>query len=140
MGTQTTVPALALSWAILHVPDVGRAVGFYERAFGLERRFVDPAGEYAELATGATTLAFAAYALIHRLTDGAVPAQAEPPRGLDLALTAGPEHIEAAWQRALDAGATPVKPLTTMPWGQIVGFVCDPDGFLVEICAPIAAP
>lgn len=139
MGTSSDeVPALAFGWTILHVPDVGRAIDFYERAFGLERRFVDPAGEYGELATGATTLAFAAHALIQRLT-GEPPAEGAP-RGLDLALTASPDRIEAAWRRALDAGAVPVTPLATMPWGQTVGFVRDPYGFLVEICTPTTTP
>jgi catechol 2,3-dioxygenase-like lactoylglutathione lyase family enzyme len=131
---ETAAPAMALGWTILHVPDVPRAVGFYERTFGLERRFVDPAGEYAELATGPTTLAFAAHALIARLTGE--PAAEGAPRGLDLALTASPDRIEAAWARALDAGAVPVRPLAAMPWGQTVGFVRDPDGFLVELCTP----
>lgn len=140
MSTQENAPALALAWTILHVPDVAGTVAFYERAFGLERRFIAPDGDYAELATGTTTLAFAAHALVHRLTDGAVPLDGGPPRGLDLALTTPAEHIEAAWRRALDAGATPVKPLGTMPWGQTVGFVRDPNGFLIEICTPVDAP
>ena len=38
------------------------------------------------------------------------------------------------------AGATPVKPPERRPWGQVVGFVRDPDGFLVEICTPVPPP
>lgn len=128
-------PPLMFGWTILHVPDVARAVEFYERAFGLTRRFVDPAGEYAELATGTTTLAFAAHALVARLT-GEPAAVGGAPRGIDLALTAAPEQVGAAWERALAAGAAPVKPPAVTPWGQTVGFVRDPDGFLVEICTP----
>ncbi len=135
------VPPLAFGWTILHVPDVARAVAFYERAFGLERRFADPSGEYAELATGATTLAFAAHALIARLTGEPAASAGEggPPRGAEIAFTAPPDRVEAAWARAVAAGALPVRPLATMPWGQTVGFVRDPDGFLVEICTPTAA-
>lgn len=135
MTSDDTAPAMAFGWAILHVRDVARTIEFYERAFGLKRRFVDPAGEYAELATGTTTLAFAAHTLIARLTDEPVPDGAAP-HGLDIALSTSPERIEAAWTRAVGAGAVPVKPLTTMPWGQVVGFVRDLDGFLVEICTP----
>ena len=40
-------------------PDVAQAVAFYERAFGLTRRFVHESGTYAEMETGATALAFA---------------------------------------------------------------------------------
>ena len=32
-------------YTIVHVPDVRAAVEFYEKAFGLERRFVDEAGQ-----------------------------------------------------------------------------------------------
>lgn len=84
------VPPLAFGWTILHVPDVARAAAFYERAFGLERRFADPSGEYAELATGATTLAFAAHALIARLTGEPSAGEGGPPRGAEIAFTAPP--------------------------------------------------
>ena len=137
--TVTTAPALKLGWTILHVADVAGTVAFYERAFGLERRFVDPAGEYAEMATGATVLAFAAHALIDRLGAHDRPAGGAPPHGTEIALVADADAIHAAWERAVAAGAAAVKPLAVMPWGQTVGFVRDPNGFLVEICTPAAA-
>lgn len=136
MTERDGAPPLTLGWTILHVPDVARAISFYERAFGLTRGFVDPKGEYAELQTGATTLAFAAHALVDRLGTHDKQAAAASPSGFEIALMADPAHIEAAWQRAVQAGAIPVKPLETMPWGQVVGFVRDLDGFLVEICTP----
>ena len=40
--------------------DVAATIEFYERAFGFSRRFVAEDGDYAELATGETTLSFAA--------------------------------------------------------------------------------
>lgn len=39
--------------------DVAKAVAFYEAAFGLARRFVHETGQYAEMETGSTRLAFA---------------------------------------------------------------------------------
>jgi uncharacterized glyoxalase superfamily protein PhnB len=138
-ATLTTPPALKLGWTILHVADVAGTVAFYERAFGLERRFVDPAGEYAEMATGATTLAFAAHALVDRLGAHPHSAASAPPHGTEIALVAEADAVHAAWERAVTAGAVVVKPLATMPWGQTVGFVRDPNGFLVEICTPTAS-
>lgn len=138
MGEPESTPALALGWTILHVADVAAAVAFYERAFGLRRRFLDPKGEYAEMETGATTLAFAAHALVDRLGAHGTPAAAAPPHGFEIALVAGAGSIEAAWRRAVAAGAVPVKPLAVMPWGQTVGFLRDPHGFLVELCTPAA--
>jgi lactoylglutathione lyase len=129
---------MRLGWTILHVPDVAKAVAFYERAFGLERRFADPKGEYAEMETGATVLAFSAHGLVDRLGTHAEPAASAPPHGFEIAVVTDAGSIEAAWRRAVEAGAVPVKPLEKMPWGQTVGFVRDPDGFLVEICTPTA--
>jgi lactoylglutathione lyase len=37
----------------------------------------------------------------------------------------------------LAAGASAVKSPETKPWGQIVGYVRDPNGFLVEICSEL---
>ncbi|MEQ9813208.1 MAG: VOC family protein [Azospirillaceae bacterium] len=54
---------MKLGYVILYVPDVGAAIGFYARAFGLDHRFVHDSGTYGELDTGATVLAFAAETL-----------------------------------------------------------------------------
>ena len=40
MGTN-----MRLGYVILYVPDVAAAVEFYERAFGLSRRFVHESGQ-----------------------------------------------------------------------------------------------
>jgi lactoylglutathione lyase len=138
-ATTGTAPGpLRLGWTILHVPDPRRAAAFYERAFGLRLRFADPSGEYAELETGATTLAFAAHALVDRLGAHAEPAASAPPHGVEIALVVADEAaIEAAYRRAVEAGAAPVRPPERKPWGQLVGFVRDPDGFLVEVCTPV---
>ena len=89
--------------------------------------------------TGSTALAFAAHSLVDRLGTHAHPAAGAPPHGFEIALVTDAGSIEAAWRRAVEAGAEPVKALERMPWGQVVGFVRDPDGFLVEICTPTAA-
>ena len=57
-----------LGCAIIYVPDVTAAVEFYERAFGLARRFVHDSGEYAEMETGATALGFANEGFTRRRT------------------------------------------------------------------------
>jgi lactoylglutathione lyase len=140
MNDAAEAKPMALGWTILHVPDVAKAVAFYERAFGLKRRFADPKGEYAEMETGATVLAFSAHSLVDRLGTHAEPAAGAAPHGFEIALVTDAGSVEAAWRRAVEAGAVPVKPLERMPWGQLVGFVRDPDGFLVEICTPTAGP
>jgi lactoylglutathione lyase len=53
---------MKLGYAIVYVPDVAASLLFFERAFGLPRKFLHEGGDYGELDTGATTLAFAAHA------------------------------------------------------------------------------
>ena len=74
---------MRFGYAIAYVQQVERSVVFYERAFGLKRRFVDESGQYAEMETGETTLAFSS----NELGQSNLPSgfrendPAEPPRG-----------------------------------------------------------
>jgi uncharacterized glyoxalase superfamily protein PhnB len=54
---------LRFGYTIAYVPDVEAALGFYERAFGLPRRYITPDGTFGELEGGETALAFAALTL-----------------------------------------------------------------------------
>ena len=128
---------MQLGYVILHVPDVAEAVAFYERAFNLTRRFVHDSGHYAETETGATALAFASHALIQ--ANGLPLRSAGPdalPFGAEIALVT--ENVEAAFRRALDAGASAAVEPAARPWGQVVGYVRDLNGVLVELCTPVA--
>lgn len=129
-------PAPCLGYVLVYVPDVARAVDFWQRAFGLAVRFVHDSGTYAELETGATALGFVAESTARdNGGDFRLNRADGPPAGIELALTTA--DVPAAWQRALAAGATAVKPPSTKPWGQTVAYVRDPDGVLVELCTPM---
>lgn len=127
---------MKLGYVILYVESVADTVAFYERAFGLERGMVTPTNEYGELKTGDTKLAFAANAFVKTLTavpfEVASPAKAAPPVELGLVT----QEVEAAFAKAVAAGAVAVKQPEKKPWGQLVGYVRDNNGFLVEICSP----
>jgi uncharacterized glyoxalase superfamily protein PhnB len=43
----------------------------------------------------------------------------------------------AAYTHAIAAGALPVQAPRAKPWGQVVGYVRDLDGVLVELCSAI---
>ena len=130
---------MKLGYAILYVDSVAETIAFYEQAFGLERGMVAPGFEYGEMKTGDTKLAFAANSFVKTLTDvafeAAHPAKAAPPVELGLVT----DEVEAAYARAVAAGAVVVKEPQKKPWGQLVGYVRDNNGFLVEICAPMDA-
>ena len=49
---------MQLGYTILYVPDVPATLKFYEAAFGLTTRFLHESGDYGELETGSTALAF----------------------------------------------------------------------------------
>jgi lactoylglutathione lyase len=123
-------------YTILYVDDVGRSLAFYERALGLERRFLHESGQYAELETGATALAFAS----HELAASNLPAvygSAEPGAGRpSFEVCFVTEDVEGAYERAVEGGADPVTAPQTKPWGQDVAYVRDPDGTLIELASP----
>lgn len=127
---------MKLGYVLLYVEDVTATLSFYERAFGLARRFLHESGEYGEVETGATRLGFASHAVAsshgfsYRRTD---PAENAP--GFELAFLA--DDVAAAQTKALSAGAVLVTPPKTKPWGQTVAYVRDLNGFLVELCTPL---
>ncbi len=129
---------MKFGYTIAYVPDVESSIGFYERAFGLKRRFVHDSGQYGELETGQTTLAFASHALGEsNFKGGYVPADSSArPLGIEVGLVT--PDVRQAHQHALEAGATELKEPQEMPWGQTVSYVRCPDGTLVELCSPMA--
>lgn len=127
-----------LGWVIVYVEDVAAAVDLYERAFGLERAFIDPSGTFGQMATGETALAFAASGLAAgNLPHGYRPPDpAEPPYNIELALVF--DDVDAAYARALAEGCTPLAAPQVKPHGQTVAYVRDPFGTLVEVASPVA--
>ena len=128
---------MQFGYTILYVEDVTRAIDFYERAFGLTRRFVSDDATYGEMETGDTTLSFASHSLVGEFIRGGYRRNdpAESPAGVEIGLVT--DDVAAAWDTALAAGAIVVAPPTTKPWGQTVAYVRDLDGMLVEICTPV---
>ena len=131
--------APSLGYVILYVNDVAASLAFYEKAFGLGRRFFhdDNGKAYGELETGATRLAFASLALAreHLKQEIVAASPDKAPLGVEIALNT--PDVPALFARAVKAGATAVSEPTTKPWGQTVAYVRDNSGFLVELCTPM---
>jgi lactoylglutathione lyase len=128
---------MKLGYTIIYVPGVAASLAFFEQAFGLKRRFLHESGDYGELETGETTLAFASHALGRaNFPAGHVAASESPlPLGMEIALVTPDVH--KAHALALAAGAQELKAPEAKPWGQVVSYVRCPDGTLVEICSPV---
>ncbi|ATR82882.1 VOC family protein [Pseudomonas sp. FFUP_PS_473] len=129
---------MKFAYTILYVPDVASSLAFFEQAFGINRRFLHESGDYGELDTGATTLAFASRALGQaNLPEGlVVAAESARPLGMEIALAT--DTVEVAHAQALACGATELKAPEQKPWGQTVSYLRCPDGLLVELCTPMA--
>ncbi len=125
---------MKLKYTILYVEDVATSLAFYEEAFGLTRGMLHESGDYGELATGDTKLAFSSRRLMREL--GKTPGvAAEQKPAFEIAFET--ENVAAALNIALAAGAKLVQAVEQMPWGQETCYVTDADGFLVEICSPV---
>ncbi|MFZ1789912.1 MAG: VOC family protein [Saprospiraceae bacterium] len=124
-------------YTILYVEDVTKSVEFYEEAFGFSRKFVSPENDYGELLVGETTLSFASVALAKTILKAGFLESSldQKPFGIEIGFTT--ENVAETVSSALKAGATILENPKEKPWGQIVAYVRDLDGFLIEICTPM---
>ncbi len=125
------------AYTIIYVTDVPATLVFYQKAFGLKQGFLHESGQYGELITGDTKLAFASDELSksngvkfisnNRSNDAA---------GFEIAFVA--EDVGGAFKKAVDAGAISTQEPKQKPWGQTIAYVRDLNGVLVEICSQVA--
>ncbi|MDG5816908.1 VOC family protein [Chitinispirillales bacterium ANBcel5] len=124
---------MKLTYVIIYVEDVVKATQFYNLAFGLEVKFIHESNMYAEMKSGETTLSFAANSMLEANTG------IEPLKGVkncfEIALTT--DDVKGALDKAVSNGARIIKEPQTKPWGQVVAYVQDPFGTIVEICTPM---
>lgn len=117
----------------LFVSDVPQAVAFYEKAFGMRKRFMHESGQFAEMDLGEAVLHFAASEAVKaNLTQGFQEnSVSNLPPGIELCFET--DDVAAAFLAAVEAGATAYAEPTLRPWGQSVAYVRDLDGVLIEI-------
>lgn len=125
---------MQFGYTIVYVSDVNASIDFFERAFGLQRAFVTPDGQFGTLATGSTALAFCRHDTARDSVGHDYLAAEDSPRPLGIEIGLVTDDVPAACDRAVAAGATLLNPPKTKPWGQTVAYVRCPDGTLVELC------
>ncbi|MCG8312364.1 MAG: VOC family protein [Pseudomonadales bacterium] len=127
---------MKFKYAILYVRNVAETLAFYEKAFGFSRAMLHESGDYGELDTGNTALAFSSVALMTSLgkTPG-VPDVKAPV--FEIAFET--DNVQSALDAAINAGATLVQSVKDEPWGQTTAYVTDMNDYLVEICSPVRA-
>jgi len=128
---------IKFAYTILYVQDVEKTISFYERTFGLKRKFIVPGNSYGELDTGATILSFASIEQASsNLKNGFTESNPKmKPQAFEIAFTT--DDVEKLYKHAIKEGAIAESPTAVKPHGQTVAYVRDPDGFLIEICTPI---
>jgi len=130
---------MSFGYVIVYVDDVSAVLEFYGRAFGLETRFMHESGQYGELETGSTALAFASHEIAGTNLPGGyarVTRQGQP-FGVELGLVTA--NVDEAFAKAVAAGAGPIAKPAVKPWGQTVAYVRSLEGTLIELCTPVSA-
>lgn len=128
---------MVFRYTILYVNSVTESMDFYTRAFGFEQRFIHESGDYGELSTGETKLAFSSTELMKQLDKNPrAPSPASPT--FEIAFES--DNVATDLACAIEAGATLVQEARDEPWGQTTSYVTDPNGYLIEICSTVQLP
>jgi lactoylglutathione lyase len=127
---------MEFGYIIIYVDDVKLTMDFYINAFNLQQEFLHENLQYGELKTGNTKIAFASNkcAESNGLTFTKNNAK-NPAAGFEIGFVT--KDVEHAYSYAIKHGAIPIKEPMSKPWGQIVGYVRDLNGVIVEIATPM---
>ena len=128
---------MKFAYTILYVSDVQKSLQFYENALGLTKKFLHESNQYAELATGETTLALVSNDLANtNLPEGfRKNTLNEKTAGMEITFIA--DDVQHVFDHAMQNGATAVVSPTQKPWGQTIAYVRDLDGILIELASPM---
>lgn len=128
---------MKFGYTIVYVPDVEASNRFFEQAFGFSRRFLHESGDYGELDSGATTLAFASHDLVQSHGEGGYQFCNPGQKALGMEIALVTDDVPQAHAKALAFGATEHATVQHKPWGQVVSYVRCPAGILIELCTPV---
>lgn len=122
-----------LGYVILWCENLEVAIEFYTQILGFSQKARH--GDYVELGTGATTLGLVARQFVRDGLHLEVPPLG--PENLELGIVVPRDDVTSTFERAVAAGAKSIQPPHEQPWGQLVSYIRDPDGHLLEICSPV---
>ena len=124
---------MRFSFTFLWVPDVAKAMAFYERAFGLPVRLPPQAGDWGLLGDPSHPLGFEAHHVAPQRARGAFEDRYVRGQPAGFYLVHDVPELEPALQRAVDAGCTVLSGPEVTPVQNHVAWVVDPYGIVVEL-------
>ena len=127
---------MKLGYALFYVDDVVKTMDFYCLAFSLSKGFLHESKQYGEMLTGETKIGFVQHqtASSHGF-DYDRSSLNHKPFAFEVGFVTN--EVESAYATAIKFGAVALSAPQVKPWGQVVCYVRDCNGFLVEICSPI---
>lgn len=126
---------MKFGYTIIYVDDVVKTLEFYEKAFGLKRRYLHDNNKYGEVDTDGTTLSFASECLEQENPIDVKTHKKGMPHTFELALVT--EDVDGAFKKAVAAGAKAISKPAARSWGQTIACVSDNNGVMVELCSPM---
>ena len=120
---------LKFATAVIYADDVPATVAFYRRATGLEPTYYDADLGFALLGEDQAVAIASHEAGTLMLGNGYDQARGNRVRGTELAFWT--RDVAAAFQLAVEAGATALTPPRVMPWGQTVAYVQAVEGTIL---------
>ena len=126
----------APDYVILIVDELDRALRFYTEVLGL--KLGHRSGDYAQLDTGATSLAL--YTRSAMATTLGMSLEAPRPAAPGFEIGFKVADVDAAVSELIARGVSPVVPPTDRFWGQRTAYVRDPDGHLIELAQELHGP
>ena len=129
-----------LGWVIVYVPDVEAAIAFYEQSFGLERSFV-ARGRGLRRARHRRRPSSRSRPRRWATPTSRAASGARAPTGPSTSSSRSSSTTPRRPSRAPSRTARPrSRSPSSKPWGQIVAYVRDPFGTLVELATHRLAP
>jgi lactoylglutathione lyase len=116
-------------YVVLIVEDLDRALNFYTTVLGLQ--LGHRSGDYAQLNTGATRLAFYTREAMAKTLGFQLKPPGDEESGFEIGFKV--EDVDAAFLEIVQMGARAARRPATRPWGQRTAYVRDPDGHLIEL-------
>lgn len=116
-------------YVVLIVEDLDRTLRFYMDVLGLQ--LGHRSGDYAQLNTGATRLAFYTREAMSKTLGLPLKAPGDETPGFEIGFKV--EDVDEAFLETIEKGAMAAMRPTTRPWGQRTAYVRDPDGHLIEL-------